>query len=188
MQSKVFCSVPVIAAMTLATAISFTNKPAFAGAADGSQGSVGSQSSKVAPAIAPVLPNVLYDVPYANSTIGTETVISIKNTNGVSCQVQVEWLLGFGASQVGVSGPITLAPQTVLEFTTANSGESISPFVLNVFRDTTGVFEGSARIRSNCGAIAKLGVNAVLVTGIGSTTGPKLAPISVSRPTGRVGD
>ncbi|MBW4622987.1 MAG: hypothetical protein KME17_26965 [Cyanosarcina radialis HA8281-LM2] len=188
MRSKALFSVPVIASMTLATVIGLTNNPAFAGAADGSGGGVGSQSLKVAPAIAPVLPNILYDVIYANSTAGTETVVSIKNTNAVACQVQVEWLFGFGAGQAGVSGPFNIPPQTTAEFTTANAGESVPPFVLNVFRDTTGVLEGSARIRSNCAASARLGVNAVLVTGIGSASGPKYTSISVSRPTGRVGD
>ncbi|WP_287129288.1 hypothetical protein [Candidatus Cyanaurora vandensis] len=143
------------------------------------------------PLIVVPLPNILYDVAYARSANqSSEMVISIKNPNTFSCGVQVEWIFGGGGTQVGVSGPFTLAPQNTLEFTTANSGESISPFILNVFRDTTTEFEGSARIRSGCSTTTKLGVNALLVTGINTATntGIDYSPVSVARPTGRVGD
>jgi|GEM_PF-4267726 hypothetical protein len=134
-------------------------------------------------ATATVLPNVVYEVAYAASLTSTETVVSIGNpSTTATCQVQVEWLYGSGGSVAGYSGPYNLSPQTTLEFTTANSGEVVNPFVLNVFRDTTTTFEGKARIRTNCSTSNKFGVNAVLAVG------SSYIPLRVIKPSGNVGD
>jgi hypothetical protein len=177
----------LITGIVVATALGLGNKPMLAQVADDGSGSNLRSTSPSQQAVTP-LPNILYDVVYYRTGSGAETVISIKNTTNSACNVQVEWLLGFGSSQQGVSGPSPIAPQDTLEFTTANQGEAIPPFVLNVFRDTTAELEGSARIRSDCPVRSRFGVNAVLVTGIGSGSTFDYMPISVSRPTGRAGD
>jgi hypothetical protein len=131
---------------------------------------------------ATVLPNVMYEVVYAASLTSTETVISIGNpSTTAACQVQVEWVYASG-SVAGYSGPYNLAPQTTWEFTTANSGEVVNPFILNVFRDTTSTFEGKARIRTSCPTSNKFGVNAVLAVG------SSYIPLRVIKPSGNVGD
>jgi len=179
----------LLALVAVATPFVLNNKPLLAQIADdgsslGNQGSTSPNTQAATP-----LPNILYDVVYYRTGDGAETVISIKNTTASSCQVQVQWLAGFiKARPQGLSGPINLEPQATQEFTTANAGEVVPPFVLNVFRNTKTNLEGSARIRSNCPASSRFGVNAVLVSGIGATSGLKYTPISVSRPTGRVGD
>lgn len=174
--------------MMVATVLGLVNQPALGQVADDGSGSSNQRSTSVTPQAVNPLPNILYDVVYYRTGEGAETVISIKNTTDSTCNVQVEWLFGFGSNQQGVSGPIAIAPQDTLEFTTANEGESIPPFVLNVFRNTIDELEGSARIRLDCSARSRFGVNAVLVTGIGSGSTLDYTPISVSRPTGRVGD
>lgn len=132
---------------------------------------------------ATALPNTVYEVVYSASLPSTETVISIGNpSTTTTCQVQVEWSYAFGGSTAGYSGPYNLAPQTTLEFTSANSGESVKPFILNVFRDTTQDFEGKARIRTNCPKTQKFGVNAVLAVG------SSYIPLKVIKPSGNVGD
>lgn len=188
MLNKVRVSVQLIAPIAVAMALGLVNKPLLAQVADDGHGPGNRRSTLAAPQAVTPLPNILYDVVYYRTGSGAETVISIKNTTSSYCKVQVEWLYGFGATQQGMSGPLIIQPQDTMEFTTANEGEDIPPFVLNVFRDTTDDLEGSARIRSDCHASSKFGVNAVLVTGIGTSTGLNYTPISVSRPTGRVGD
>lgn len=178
----------LIAWIMVTTALGTISKPVQAQVADDGSGSSNQRSTSAAPQAVKPLANILYDVVYYRTGSGAETVISIKNTTKSSCNVQVEWLFGFGSSQQGVSGPFTIAPQDTLEFTTANDDEFIPPFVLNVFRNTTEDLEGSARIRSNCPVGSRFGVNAVLVTGIGSGSMLDYTPISVSRPTGRRGD
>jgi hypothetical protein len=111
---------------------------------------------------------IVFDVIYARSDIdtNTETVITVQNTGKKPCSVEVEWLFGLGPSAAGLSGPITLLPGETAEFSTANLGEAVPPYVINAFRDTTGDFEGGARVRANCQQ-KKLGVQASLLTSIG---------------------
>lgn len=137
----------------------------------------------IQPATTP-LPNSVYEVVYAASSTSnlSETIVSIGNPSTTTCQVQVEWDYGTDGSVAGYSGPYNLSPRATLEFTTANTGESVKPFTLNVFRDTTQNFEGKARIRTNCPTTTKFSVNAVVAVG------SSYIPIKVIKPTGNVGD
>jgi hypothetical protein len=142
---------------------------------DGEKPSI-QQRGEVTPA---ALAFVISSVNYARSSAGdTETIVSLRNRGGASCSVEVEWMLGFGGTVSGISGPLTLNPGDTGEFATANSGESVSPFVINAFRNTTTDFEGSARISSTCSTA--LGVNAIMATGLGSSSGPKYVNLSVN--------
>jgi hypothetical protein len=122
------------------------------------------------PAATPLLPTVLYRLPYAVSTMSTalpdaETVVSIGTdkalitTSGVACNIQVEWLDWDGTS-VGVSGPVPLAPpfpaDGTWEFTTqVGPGLPLFPFILNVFSNLSAAFEGHANIRTDCPSTTK---------------------------------
>jgi hypothetical protein len=133
---------------------------------------------------------IAYDIVYARSDTSptrTETVVSIQNTTGAACDCEVEWLLGSG-STVGLSGPLNLAKGETREFTTANSLESVEPYVLNQFRDTTLDFEGAARVRTNC-LNKRVGINATLVIDIDvNNVGRSYTSIKVIKPSKNKGD
>jgi hypothetical protein len=116
---------------------------------------------------------IAYDIVYARSEsdTSTETVVSVQNTGKKPCNVEVQWLFGLGGGgEAGLSGPITLLPGETAEFSTANIGEAVPPYIINAFRDTTNDFEGGARVRTNCQQ-KKVGVQATLVNGIGYAPG-----------------
>lgn len=97
-----------------------------------------------------------------------ETVITIKNMSPVPCSAEVQWLFSVGNTSAGASGPMTLNPNQSLEYTTANDGELVAPYILNIFRDSTEDFEGSASIITDCEAII---ANATLSVDIDPATG-----------------
>jgi hypothetical protein len=166
------------------------------------------------PAGTPLLPTILYVLPYAVSfltgsvpdaetvvTIGTEKHLLIPGTT-VPCNIQVEWLDWDGTS-VGVSGPVPLAPAFPAdgswEFTTEVSpggglgAPPLFPFILNVYSNLSGPFEGKANIRTDCPSTTKLTVDAefVVVQPTASTSTPgsfKYKTIQVVKITGNVGD
>jgi hypothetical protein len=157
----------------------------------------------------PLLPNILYVVPYAaanqpfgNGQVsvllpGTVTEITIGIVK--KCRLQVEWV-NWDGTTVGVSGPPTppppLAVSGALEFHTQNDGPTAyPPYILNVgsnitgsTNNITGAFEGHANIRSDCKPNTKLKVDAGLVV-IQAISGPPLyKPIPTIRPDGTTGD
>jgi hypothetical protein len=157
----------------------------------------------------PLLPTIIYVLPYAVSTFPTsppdaETVVTIgtekaliKPGTTTPCNIQVEWLDWDGTS-VGVSGPVPLAPAFPAdgswEFTTqVGPGIPLFPFILNVFSNLTGVFEGHANIRTDCPSTTKVTVDAEFVVvqpagSTGSSLSFKYKTIQVAKITGNVGD
>jgi hypothetical protein len=172
------------AGVLLAAAVALTAIPAFAG-----------QPTFSTPAGTPPLPNVVYVIPYATSTVsatgapGTETVVTIDApaVAGIACNYQVEWV-DFDGTSAGVSGPVTIPAGGTLEFVTqAAVGGSLVPFVPNVFSNLTGGFEGYANVRSDCDAkTARTGIDAEFVL-LGDTWPQNYRQIEPVQPKGNGG-
>jgi hypothetical protein len=165
------------------------------------------------PAATPLLPTIIYVLPYAVSALtgsvpDAETVVTIGtekkliSSTGALCNIQVEWLDWDGTS-VGVSGPVPLVPAFPAdgswEFTTEVSpggglgAPPLFPFILNVYSNLTGPFEGHANIRTDCASTTKVTVDAefVVVEPTGSTNNSvttKYKTIQVVKLVGNVGE
>jgi hypothetical protein len=148
-------------------------------------------------------PCVLYDVVYARSvnqpteeTAGrtVETVVTIKNPNTFDMRVRVQWLDPTG-TVIGNS-TLTVKPDHTREFTTANRGEIVVPFILDALRNTTVDFEGGARVLSlnqDCKADHRLSITAAIVFDTRTvfeiqSAVPSHWDVAVVRPQGTVGD
>ena len=109
-----------------------------------------------------------YIIPYARSddtgNAETETVVSIHNRSGAECSARVAWRNGDNAAR-GTSGPVILANNQTLEFTTANDGDIIEPYILDVFRSGGRDFEGHALVQTDC-RLKNIAVHATLVVNI----------------------
>ncbi len=118
-----------------------------------------------------------------------ETVISIRNQRtDVACTVTIQWV-NANDTLAGKSGPYAIPPGDTVEFTTANYGEIIAPFILDVFRDTTSGFEGKALVFASCSGdhSPKLALQATLVINIDDDRlGHDYLPLSIVRPGGGV--
>jgi hypothetical protein len=150
------------------------------------------------PAGVALLPNIIYVIPYAISSLSaagggpaTETVVTIDGlaSTATQCRFQVQWLDWNGAA-AGVSGPTAIPAGGSFELVTLPQvGPSLFPYIPNVFSNASKPFEGYANVRTNCPTATRTGVDAAFVRRPSSTGGDATyKEIEPASRTGNLGD
>lgn len=135
-----------------------------------------------------------FGIPLDPTYVATFVIIG-NNASGTACTVQVEWRDGGGAL-VGVSGPVTIAPEQTRQFTTmhpfydvfSSPNYTFQPFFNDVMRSVPDEFIGHAKVRSTCPALQRLRVDAIVAMNTDGSPATRHIPVKVTRVPGNVGE